>query len=111
MKAIEISYPKHVLGIVGAAGFAAAASTASALVLVIVGFASSNIYKIAKPTASDGELVMVRRAFSYSVQHNSYIARAIRRGRLVPLLLLGYAGITQMFPGAVVGMFWKKANK
>ena len=28
---------------------------------------------------------------------------------LVSLLLLGYAGITQLFPGVVLGLFWKRA--
>ncbi len=111
MKAIEISYPKWVLGIVGAAGFAAAASTASALILAIAGLTSSNIYKIAKPTASDRELVLVSRLSVVAYSIIVILLALYARGRLVPLLLLGYAGITQMFPGAVVGMFWKKANK
>jgi len=29
---------------------------------------------------------------------------------LVSLLLLGYAGVTQFFPGVVLGLFWKRAN-
>ncbi|HLK20325.1 MAG TPA: hypothetical protein VKT81_15320, partial [Bryobacteraceae bacterium] len=29
---------------------------------------------------------------------------------LVSLLLLGYAGITQLFPGIVLGLFWKPVS-
>jgi SSS family solute:Na+ symporter len=29
---------------------------------------------------------------------------------LVSLLLLGYAGIAQFFPGVVLGLYWKRAN-
>ena len=29
---------------------------------------------------------------------------------LVSLLLLGYAGITQFFPGVVLGLYWKRAT-
>jgi SSS family solute:Na+ symporter len=29
---------------------------------------------------------------------------------LVSLLLLGYAGVTQFFPGVVFGLFWRRAN-
>ena len=29
---------------------------------------------------------------------------------LVALLLLGYAGVTQFFPGVVLGLFWKCAS-
>ncbi|RLF64753.1 MAG: sodium:solute symporter family protein, partial [Thermoplasmata archaeon] len=32
-------------------------------------------------------------------------------GRLVALLLLAYSGMTQMFPAAVLGLFWKRMNK
>jgi SSS family solute:Na+ symporter len=30
---------------------------------------------------------------------------------LVSLLLLGYAGVTQFFPGIVLGLFWKRVTK
>jgi SSS family solute:Na+ symporter len=29
---------------------------------------------------------------------------------LVSLLLLGYAGVTQFFPGVVLGIFWKRVR-
>jgi solute:Na+ symporter, SSS family len=29
---------------------------------------------------------------------------------LVSLLLLGYAGVTQFFPGVVLGLFWKRVR-
>jgi solute:Na+ symporter, SSS family len=29
---------------------------------------------------------------------------------LVSLLLLGYAGVTQFFPGVVLGLFWPRAS-
>jgi len=29
---------------------------------------------------------------------------------LVAMLLLGYAGITQLFPGVVLGLFWKRVT-
>ncbi len=111
MKAVELAYPKWILGLVGAAGFAAAASTASALLLCIAGLTSSNLYKIVREGASDQELVKVSRA-SVVVYSVITILLAMFAGRrLVPLLLLGYSGITQLFPGAVIGMFWRKASK
>ena len=30
---------------------------------------------------------------------------------LVSLLLLGYAGVTQFFPGVMLGLYWKRATK
>jgi SSS family solute:Na+ symporter len=111
LKAIEITFPKWVLGVVGAAGFAAAASTASAIILAAAGLTASNIYRIAKPSASDSELVTVSRLFVVFYSLLALILAIVAKGRLVALLLLGYSGITQMFPGAVLGMFWDRVNK
>ncbi len=111
LKAVELVYPKWVLGVVGAAGFAAAASTASAIILAAAGLTASNIYRIAKPSASDKELVLVSRLFVVFYALLALSLAIVARGRLVALLLLGYSGITQMFPGAVLGMFWKRINK
>ena len=111
MKAVEIAFPPWVLGIVGAAGFAAAVSTASAIILAEAGLTSSNIYRIVKPKASDKTLVLVSRIFVVVYGLIALFLAIYAPGRLVPLLLLGYSGITQMFPGAVVGMFWKRVNK
>ena len=75
------------------------------------GLTASNIYRIAKPSASDKELVLVSRLFVVFYALLALGLAIVARGRLVALLLLGYSGITQMFPGAVLGMFWKRINK
>lgn len=111
LKAVEISYPSWVLGLVGAAGFAAAASTASAILLSLAGLLSKNLYTIVKPGASDRELVIASRASVILLGVVALLLALYTPGRLVSLLLLAYAGMTQMFPGAVFGLFWKRMNK
>ncbi|MFA4719784.1 sodium:solute symporter family protein [Pyrococcus kukulkanii] len=111
LKAVELSYPSWVLGIVGAAGFAAAASTASAIILSLAGLLSKNIYTIVKPSASDRELVLVSRISVILFGLTAMILALYAPGRLVALLLLAYSGMTQLFPGAVLGIFWKRMNK
>jgi len=111
LKAVEVSYPTWVLGIVGAAGFAAAASTASSLLLAIAGLLSKNIYTIIKPKASDKELVIVSRASVIIVGLIALLLGLFAGGRLVSLLLLAYSGMTQLWPGAFIGIFWKRMNK
>jgi SSS family solute:Na+ symporter len=32
-------------------------------------------------------------------------------GALVNLLLIGYNGVTQFFPGVVLGLFWRRASR
>jgi len=111
LKAVEVSYPSWVLGIVGAGGFAAAASTASAIILTLAGLLSKNLYTIIKPTASDKELVLASRISVILFGVTAMLLALFAPGRLVALLLLAYSGITQMFPAAVLGLFWKRMNK
>lgn len=111
LKAVEISYPSWVLGVVGAAGFAAAASTASAIILTLAGLLSKNLYTIIKPEASDKELVLASRVSVILFGLAAMLLALYVPGRLVALLLLAYSGITQMFPGAVLGLFWRRMNK
>lgn len=111
LKAVEISYPSWVLGVVGAAGFAAAASTASAIILTLAGLLSKNLYTIIKPEASDKELVLASRVSVVLFGLAAMLLALYAPGRLVALLLLAYSGITQMFPAAVLGLFWRRMNK
>jgi len=111
LKAVEISYPSWVLGIVGAGGFAAAASTASAIILTLAGLLSKNLYTIVKPSASDSELVIVSRISVIVFGILAMVLALYAPGRLVALLLLAYSGMTQMFPAAVFGLFWRRMNK
>ena len=71
-------------------------------------FSRRNIYQQwLKPSASDRELVIVTRVaviiFAVIAAVLAYVAPA----QLVYLLLVGYAGIIQMFPGWVLGTIWK----
>ena len=111
LRGVAMSYPSWVLGLAGAAGFAAAASTASAIILTLAGLLSKNLYAIAKPSASDKELVLVSRISVLFFGLAAMFLALYAGGRLVSLLLLAYAGITQMFPAAVLGLFWKRMNK
>jgi len=109
--ATKIAYPSWILGVVGAAGFAAASSTASAILLTISGLLSKNIYGIAKPGATDRELTLVSRISVILIGIAAMLLALYAAGRLVGLILLAYAGVTQMFPGVVLGLFWKRMNK
>jgi len=111
LKAVEVSFPTWVLGIVGMGGFAAATSTASGILLTVSALLSKNIYNYIKPGASDRELVLATRIAVIVVAIVAMLLAIFAGGRLVALLLLGYSGITQFFPGAVLGFFWDRVNK
>lgn len=111
LEGVKLAYPEWVLGIVGAAGFAAAASTASAIMLTLAGLLSKNLYGLIKENASDRELVIVSRVSVLIFGLAAMFLALFAGGRLVALLLLAYAGMTQMFPGAFLGLFFRKFNK
>lgn len=109
--ATKIAYPDWLLGVVGAAGFAAASSTASAILLTVSGLLSKNIYSIAKPSATDRELTIISKIFVILIGIAAMLLALFAAGRLVGLILLSYAGVTQFFPGVMLGLFWKRMNK
>jgi len=111
LEGVKLVYPEWVLGVVGAAGFAAAASTASAIILSLAGLLSKNLYGLIKESASDRELVIVSRVSVLAFGLAAMFLALYASGRLVALLLLAYAGMTQMFPGAFLGLFFKRFNK
>lgn len=105
---IDRTFGPVALGLVGAAGMAAALSSGAGILLTQASLFSRNIYQQwLKPSASDRELVIVTRVaviiFAVIAAVLAYVAPA----QLVYLLLVGYAGITQMFPGWVLGTIWK----
>ena len=76
--------------------------------LTVSALLSKNIYNYIKPGVSDRELVL---AIRIAVIIVAMLLVIFASGRLVALLLLGYSGITQFFPGAVLGFFWDRVNK
>jgi SSS family solute:Na+ symporter len=105
-------FPSWVAGVVGAGGMAAAISTSSALTLSACTLFSRNIYqKGINPRASDDQTVRLARALVPVVTVLAVVLTFMRPKMLVTLLLLGYSGIAQFFPGVFLGLFWRRATK
>jgi SSS family solute:Na+ symporter len=105
-------FPSWVAGLVGAGGMAAAISTSSALTLSACTLFSRNIYQRGiYPKASDDQAARLARALVPVVTIMAVILTFMRPKMLVTLLLLGYSGITQFFPGVFLGLFWRRATK
>ncbi len=100
------------LGFIGAAGTAAALSTAAGILLTQASILSRNIYQgWLKPSATDREVVLVSRLAVIGFAVLGVILAYTTPAYLVYLLLVGYTGITQMFPGWVLGTVWKWITK
>jgi len=84
----------------------------SILVLFASTLLAKNVYKAGfNPRASE-ETVMRLSRFMVLVITTLALVMAIRfPNELVNLLIIGYDGVTQFFPGVVLGLFWKRATK
>ncbi len=100
------------LGFIGAAGMAAALSSAAGIILTQASLLARNIYQgWLKPTATEKEVIQVSRIGVLIFTLISVLLAYTAPAYIVYLLLVGYTGITQMFPGWVLGSVWKWVTK
>jgi SSS family solute:Na+ symporter len=105
-------FPPWMAGLMGAGGTAAAISTSSALTLSACTLFARNIYQRGiDPRASDDQAARVARGLVPVVAALAVALTFLRPKMLVALLLLGYSGITQFFPGVVLGLLWRRTSK
>ncbi len=96
------------LGFIGASGMAAALSSAAGILLTQASLLARNIYQgWLRPQASEREVILVSRLGIALFTAISVVLAYTAPAYIVYLLLVGYTGITQMFPGWVLGSIWK----
>ncbi|MCX6564875.1 MAG: sodium:solute symporter family protein [Candidatus Aminicenantes bacterium] len=109
---VRQSYPPWFVGFVGAAGAVTAMVPASVLVLSAAALLSKNIYRAGfRPGASDVEVMRVSRLMVLAVATAALVFALALPNALVNLLLIGYDGVAQLFPGVILGLFWKKVTR
>jgi SSS family solute:Na+ symporter len=59
---------------------------------------------------SDDQVARLARIMVVVISLISLYLAVYSSSTLVSLLLLGYAGVTQFFPGVVLGLFWKRVT-
>jgi SSS family solute:Na+ symporter len=59
---------------------------------------------------TDDQVAQVARAMVLVLSLISLYLAIYTSTTLVSLLLLGYAGVTQFFPGVVLGLYWKRVT-
>lgn len=106
------SMPPWVVGLLGAGGLAASISTSSGLILTAANLTARNILQ--KGLKQDMTDMQVAKTGRLLVPIYTAVALAfafLAPSMLVNLLITGYSGITQFFPGVVLGIFSKKPSK
>jgi SSS family solute:Na+ symporter len=109
---VQKAYPPWFMGFVGAAGALTAMVPASVLVLFASTLISKNIYQAAfAPGAGEARVIRLSRIMVFVIMIFALASTFLFRKELVYLLIFGYDGVSQFFPGVVLGLFWPRATK
>jgi SSS family solute:Na+ symporter len=99
------------LGLLGAAGALTAMLPAAALLQTSAVLFAKNFYRpVFSPTMSDDQVAKMAKYVVVVLTMISLYLALYSDVSLVALLLLGYSGVTQFFPGMLLGLYWRRIN-
>lgn len=108
---VRQSYPAWFLGLMGAAGALTAMVPAAILILASATLFAKNFYRpIISPDMTDNQVAKLAKILVVVITLVSLYFAIYSSSTLVALLLLGYAGVTQFFPGVVLGLYWRRVT-
>lgn len=108
---VRKSFPAWFLGVIGGAGALTAMVPAAIFILTAATLFAKNLCRpIFAPSMTDDRVAKVARATVVLLSLISLYLAIYSSTTLVSLLLLGYAGVTQFFPGVVLGLYWKRVT-
>lgn len=109
---VNKTYPSWFMGFVGAAGAVTAMVPSAILVLFASTLLAKNVYQTGfNPRASEGKVMALSRFMVLVIMTFALFFAIFLPNELVPLLIFGYDGVCQFFPGVVLGLFWKRVTK
>jgi len=109
---VKKTYPSWFIGFVGAAGAVTAMVPSAILVLFASTLLAKNVYQTGfNPRASEGKVMALSRFMVLVIMTFALFFAIFLPNELVPLLIFGYDGVCQFFPGVVFGLFWKRVTK
>ncbi|MGO8985433.1 MAG: sodium:solute symporter family protein [Terriglobales bacterium] len=108
---VRKSFPPWFLGVIGGAGALTAMVPASIFLLTAATLFAKNLYRpIFAPAMTDDQVAKLAKVMVVVLGFVSLLLAIYNSATLVGLLLTGYAGVTQFFPGVVLGLFWRRAS-
>lgn len=109
---VNKTYPSWFMGFIGAAGAVTAMVPSAILVLFASTLIAKNVYKAAiNPRASEERVMSLSRFMVLVIMTLALVFVFAFPSELVYLLIFGYDGVCQFFPGVVFGLFWKRVTK
>ncbi len=108
---VRKTFPAWMLGLLGGAGALTAMVPAAVHILTASTLFSKNLWRpIFAPRMTDDQVATLARFVVVVLSVVSLIVAIYSSLSLVSLLLLGYAGVTQFFPGVVLSLCWKRVT-
>jgi SSS family solute:Na+ symporter len=112
LELVNKTYPSWFMGFVGAAGAVTAMVPASVLVLFASTLLAKNVYQTGfSPRAGEETVLRLSRIMVLVIMGFALLFAFYLPNALVNLLLIGYDGVTQFFPGVVLGLFWRGVTR
>jgi len=112
LEIVNKTYPSWFMGFVGAAGAVTAMVPAAILVLFGATLLAKNVYQTGfNPKASEESILRLSRLMVLVITTLALVFALFFPNELVNLLIFGYDGVCQFFPGVVLGLFWKRVSK
>jgi SSS family solute:Na+ symporter len=111
LRIVRKSFPPWFLGVVGGAGALTAMVPASIFILTAATLFAKNLYRpVFAPSMTDDQVAMLARLMVVVIGAVSLCLAIYTSTSLVSLLLIGYAGVTQFFPGVILGLYWQRVT-
>jgi SSS family solute:Na+ symporter len=108
---VRKSFPPWFLGVVGGAGALTAMAPAAIFILTAATLFAKNLYRpVFAPAMTDDQVAKLARAMVVALGLITLLLAIYSSTTLVSLLLTGYAGVSQFFPGVVLGLYWKRVS-
>jgi solute:Na+ symporter, SSS family len=108
---VRKSFPAWFLGLIGGAGALTAMVPAAILILTAATLFVKNFCRsVFSPAMTDNQVAKFAKVMVVVVTVASLYFAIYSSTTLVSLLLLGYAGVTQFFPGVVLGLYWRRVT-
>lgn len=106
---VRQTFPAWFLGVVGGAGALTAMVPAAIIILTASTLFAKNVWRpLFAPDMADQQVTRLARIMVVVLGAVSLYFAIYNSTTLVSLLLLGYAGATQFFPGVVLGLCWRR---
>jgi len=108
---VRKTFPAWFLGIIGGAGALTAMVPAAILILTAATLFAKNLVRpILAPSMTDQQVGKLAKITVLVITIAALLSAIYSSTTLVGLLLVGYAGVAQFFPGVVLGLFSKRVT-